>query len=254
MKLNYKMFGEGKPILILHGIFGMLDNWQHIAKILSNDYWVTTIDLRNHGKSPHSDYFNYKEMTSDILEFLEDHQIKQPNIIGHSMGGKIVMHIALEYPDFINKAIIVDIGIKKYSRKHDLIFKTLCSLNLSKHNNRNSIAKELESSIPDWNIRQFLMKNINRNKERKGFTWKMNLNVIRKNYDTINSELVSEYIYDREILFIKGKKSDFIPDTDHLEIKTLFPKALFQNITKDGHWLHAEQPENLISLVKTFIN
>ena len=247
------MFGNGEPVIILHGVFGMLDNWQIFAKKLADEFWVSTIDLRNHGRSPHSDIFNYEVMISDVIEFLNNNHIKQPHIIGHSMGGKLAMHLALEHPEYINKLVIVDIGIKKYISRHDEIFKALCSLNLKSYQKREEIDRDLKKTISNWNIRQFLMKNINRNKDKEGFKWKMNLNIIKDNYETIIQKITSDFTFEGDTIFIKGENSDFILEKDKPEILDLFPNAKFETIPNAGHWVHAEQTDKLIKITKDFL-
>lgn len=254
MELNFKMFGEGKPVIILHGVFGMLDNWQHFAKVLSKDYWVITIDLRNHGRSPHSDIFNYDIMVSDLIRFIDNNHIKKPNIIGHSMGGKLAMHLALENPEYIHKLIVVDIGIKKTSPRHNSIFSALCSLELSTFKNRNDINIELEKTISLRRIRQFLLKNITRDKENGAYKWKMNLPIIRKNYENISEAVTHDYPHEGETIFIRGEFSDFIIEKDKTEILELFPNAQFKTIPKSGHWVHAEQTDKLIEVIKNYLN
>lgn len=254
MELNFKMFGEGKPVIILHGVFGMLDNWQHFAKVLSKDYWVITVDIRNHGRSPHSDIFNYDVMVSDLMQLLDKNHIKKPHIIGHSMGGKLGMHFALEHFENLQKLIVIDIGIKKTLSRHNSIFNALCSLDLSTFKNRNEIDFELEKTISIWKIRQFLLKNIIRDKENGGYKWKMNLKIIRKNYETISEAVSHDYPYEGEALFIKGEISDFILEKDKIDILELFPNAQFKTIPNSGHWVHAEETEKLIEVVKDYLN
>ncbi len=253
MKLNYKMQGNGEPVIILHGVFGMLDNWQHFAKILSRKYWVITPDLRNHGKSPHSDTFDYKTMSGDLTYFLEQHQIKNINIVGHSMGGKLAMFFALEHPEYVKKLVVIDIGVKSYPPKHDFIFNALCSLDIAKYQYRTEIEKELIKKIPDKRIVQFLLKNIKRDKSSSKFQWKMNLKAIKNNYNKINESLEADFPFSGDALFIRGERSDYILEEDKSDIRELFPNSKFITIKDAGHWIHAEQPEKLIRVIDKFI-
>jgi len=253
MKLNYKMFGQGKPVIILHGVFGMLDNWQHIAKTLGKHYWVITLDLRNHGKSPHSEIFNYDVMAEDILDFIEQQGIKKANFIGHSMGGKVAMTLSLEYPEFVNKLIIIDIGIKSYAPRHNFIFKALCAFDISKYSKRNDIENILIGKIPNKKIVQFLLKNIKRDKKSGSFLWKMNLKAIKNNYDKINEPISSDFPFSGKTLFIKGENSDYILEKDKNSIRNLFPNAKFITINNAGHWVHSEQPDKLIRVIDNFL-
>ena len=247
------MFGHGEPVIILHGVFGMLDNWQHFAKLLSKDYWIITLDLRNHGKSPHSEIFDYKSMSNDLIHFMEQHHIKSTNFIGHSMGGKLAMTLALEHPEYVNKLVIIDIGIKAYPPKHNFIFDALCSLDIEKYQNRIEIENELINKIREKRIVQFLLKNIKRDKTSKKFQWKMNLKAIKNNYNRINETIESDFPFSGDTLFIKGERSDYLLKEDIPQIKALFPNAKFITIKNAGHWVHAEQPDKLLQAINEFI-
>ena len=193
-------------------------------------------------------------MVSDLIRFLDNNHIKKPNIIGHSMGGKLAMHLALDHPEYLQKLIVVDIGIKKTLPRHNSIFSALCSLDLSTFKNRKEIDNELEKTITMLKIRQFLLKNIIRDKEKGGYKWKMNLPIIRKNYEAISEAVTHDFPYEGESLFIKGEISDFILEEDKNDILELFPNAKFNTIPKSGHWVHAEQTQKLIDVVKDYLN
>ena len=173
MELNYKQFGQGEPIIILHGLFGTLDNWQTIAKQLAEHYMVYIIDQRNHGKSPHSDDFSYEIMAEDLKEFMFRHHIYEATIIGHSMGGKVAMRFALDYPDMVSKLVVVDITPKRYKGEHETIFEAMFDLDLKNLIHRKEIDEQLKSRIPNDGVRLFLMKNLAREKTG-GYRWKMN--------------------------------------------------------------------------------
>ena len=254
MKLNYKSFGEGNPVLILHGLFGMLDNWQQFAKRLASGYKVYIIDLRNHGKSPHSNIFNYDAMSEDLVSFLIHHDISQADLIGHSMGGKLALRFAFLYPEYVDKTIIIDIGIKKYKPKHHSILKALNSLNLLQFHNRNQIDNKLKEVIPNKSIRQFLLKNVSRNIGKQGYHWKMNIEAITNNYNLIidKIELKSDIISD--CLFIKGANSDYILEEDKKDILFQIPNANFITIPNAGHWVHAEQAKLLLDIIDKYLS
>ncbi len=253
MKLNYKKFGSGKPLFILHGLFGMLDNWQVFAKKLAEKYEVITVDLRNHGKSPHSPDFDYSYMADDILELMQDLGYDQYSFIGHSMGGKLSMKIALDNPVLIDKLIILDIGPKKYPQNHTFLLDILCNINIDRYTDRLELEHELSSVIEDKRLRQFIMKNIKR--DAKGsFSWKMNLEVIKDNYDKIIEELSSDKSYQSDVLFVRGAKSNYILDNDFEKIKGLFPKAKLTTIDNAGHWIHADESEKLFDIVTDYLD
>ena len=252
MKLNYKQFGQGEPIIILHGLFGTLDNWQTIAKKLAENHMVFIIDQRNHGKSPHSDEFSYKIMAEDLKEFMFQHHIYEAIIMGHSMGGKVAMRFALDYPDMVSKLIVVDIAPKKYKGGHQTIFEAMFDLDLENLTDRRAIDEALKVKIPDDGIRLFLMKNLARQKEG-GYRWKMNLPVLYKNYQEILSTIEVDDAYDDEVLFIRGGQSKYIRDEDILDIQEIFPLMQLETIPNTGHWLHAEAPEMFMKIVNNFI-
>jgi len=252
MQLNYKSFGEGYPIIILHGLFGTLDNWQTIAKKLAENYTVYIIDQRNHGRSPHDDAFNYEVMADDLQAFMESQWIYEAHVIGHSMGGKTAMQFALNYPDLVNQLIVVDIAPKAYEGGHQAIFEALFSLNLDKIVNRKTADSLLEEKIADFGVRQFLLKNLTRKKEG-GFKWKMNLPVIYQNYDQILSTITSADAFDNPTLFIRGGTSDYVKDEDMKEINLLFSNAELTTVEKAGHWVHAAAPADLLKIVIDFL-
>ncbi|MEL6867830.1 MAG: alpha/beta fold hydrolase, partial [Bacteroidota bacterium] len=184
MELNYKEFGQGDPIIILHGLFGTLDNWQTIARQLANNYMVYIVDQRNHGRSPHSQEFNYQVMADDLASFMESRWIYKAHLIGHSMGGKTAMQFALNHSDLVDRLIIVDIGPQQYEGRHQTIFEALISIDIKKVESRQQAEAMLATRIEDVGVRQFLLKNLSRQKEG-GYQWKMNLPVLYKEYDRV---------------------------------------------------------------------
>ncbi len=253
MKLNYKKFGSGKPIFILHGLFGMSDNWQVFAKKLAEKYEVITVDLRNHGKSPHSTDFDYSYMADDVLELMQDVGCSKCSFIGHSMGGKLAIKIALDNPLLVDKLIILDIGIKKYPKNHIFLLDILSNINIDRYSDRLELEHELKSVIEDYRLRQFIMKNIKRN-DKGIFSWKMNLEVIIDNYDKIIEGISSENIYKSDVLFVKGGKSNYILNNDFEKIKEQFPKAKFTTIDNAGHWIHADESEKLFDIITGYLD
>ena len=224
MQLNFKQFGQGDPIIILHGLFGTLDNWQTIAKVLAEDHTVFIVDQRNHGKSPHASPFDYPTMAADLQEFMEQNWIYKAHLIGHSMGGKTVMQFALDYPDLVDDLIVVDIAPVDYPERHNHIFEALLNLHPEQHSERKVMDAQLAELIPEYGERQFLMKNLTRNKEG-GFRFKMNLPVIHENYHHILADVQSEEVFDERTLFIKGGNSQHIMPEYEGNIKKYFPQA-----------------------------
>ena len=248
--LNHKIYGQGDPIVILHGLFGMLDNWQTVAKKLAENYMVILVDQRDHGKSKHTEEFNYQVLAEDLNEFLEENWIHSSHIIGHSMGGKTAMQFAVNHPDMIKKLIIVDIGPKAYLPGHDIIFKALLEVPIDEVQSRQEVDDIISKYIEDAGVRLFLMKNLKRKKEG-GFIWKMNLELLNKEYSNIIAAVESTEPIDVDTLFIYGSKSHYIKAEDIESIKSIFPESKFEKLDA-GHWIHAEKPDEFVDLIKGF--
>ncbi len=253
MELNYKEFGQGEPVIILHGLFGTLDNWQTVAKQLAKDYWVFIVDQRNHGRSPHVDDLDYILMAEDLKEFMDQHWIPKAHIIGHSMGGKTAMQFAFDYPDMIDKLVVVDIGPGENKAGHGMIFDALLSLDLSNIANRTAAEDHLKEKIEEYGVRQFLLKNLSRSKEG-GYKWKMNLHAIHQNYQNILATVEGDSVYEGETLFIKGGKSNYINSEEEKTIFQYFPESSVETIEGVGHWVHAEAPEDMLKSVLGFLD
>ncbi|HNP19574.1 MAG TPA: alpha/beta fold hydrolase [Fulvivirga sp.] len=252
MKLFYRELGEGSPMIILHGLFGSSDNWLSIAKILSESFKVYSVDQRNHGQSPHNEEFNYSVMAEDLKKFIESNNIKNPIIMGHSMGGKTAMEFAVNNPDSWSKLIVVDIAPKAYPVHHDKILEGLRSLDLDTLTSRGEADKQLSEYVPQLGVRQFLLKNLARGTD--GFEWKINLPVITDNIEIIGEGLSKVLDKEKPVLFINGQNSDYITPQDKGLIEETFPGAELVTIDNAGHWVHAEQPEVFLNTVKNFIN
>ena len=255
MELFFKEFGQGQPVLIFHGLFGFSDNWQTIAKSLADEHMVYSIDLRNHGRSPHTATHSYPEMAEDIRSFMEQNWMFSSQVIGHSMGGKAAMQLALNYPDLVDQLIVVDIAPAKAEDKHTYIYKSMLGLDFDALEDRKQIDEQLAQAIDEPGVRQFLLKNITRSKEGK-FRWKMNLPVLWEDYGKILDAVSSPHasVFEKPTLFIRGAKSDYITDEGFEQAKTLFPNARLETIDGAGHWVHADQPARLLEIVRDFLN
>ncbi len=251
-KLNFKTFGSGDPIIVLHGLFGMLDNWQTIAKKLAEDYMVYLIDLRDHGKSEHTDDFNYRLLAQDIAEFLEAEWIHEAYVIGHSMGGKTALQLVKDHPDVVEKLIVVDIGIKSYKGGHEVILEALSTVPIDTVVSRKEVEEHLSQYISEPGIRLFLMKNLSRNKEG-GYRWKMNLNLLVKHYQEILAGITFDEVVETPTLFIRGGKSGYIVDEDIVELSSHFTDMQLVTVADAGHWVHAEQPNELLLAIRSFL-
>ena len=251
LKLAYKVIGEGEPLIILHGLFGSLDNWMTFARRLSKHKKVYLVDQRNHGQSPHSDEFNYDAMADDLKKFIDDHQLGQPEIMGHSMGGKTAMNLALRYTDHFSKLIVVDISPVAYPPHHQTILEGLKSIDLKSIESREAADEALEKHVPEPDVRLFLLKNLKRTGD--GFEWKINLKAIEENIDRIGEGIQERLATEKKVLFIRGSKSKYVRDQDMITIVQLFPNAEVKTIEGAGHWIHAEKPDELLEMVADFL-
>ncbi len=250
MQLHVSIQGQGEPLIILHGLFGTLENWGSQIKVLAEQYTVYAVDLRNHGRSPHSDEMSYRAMAADIAELMDDHGLQSAHILGHSMGGKAAMQLALSEPDRIRQLIIVDIAPVQYGHDHDAVIQGLKSVNLRTITSRREADQQLAEYIPDTGLRQFLLKNLYRTEN--GFAWRVNLAVIESQYPAISAPPEGN-AYDGQTLFIKGGKSDYIT-LDHKDaLLNYFPAASYKIIQNAGHWPHAEKPAAFSKLIINFL-
>ncbi|MEY3195279.1 MAG: hypothetical protein RIQ78_1376 [Bacteroidota bacterium] len=252
MELFTREFGAGAPVIILHGLFGFSDNWQTIAKGLSEQYWVVTPDLRNHGRSPHLPTHSYPAMAEDIRVFMEAHWMFSAAVIGHSMGGKVAMQLALTHPEMVERLIVIDIDPGKAEDNHSAFFRALLGIDLSEMPTRSAVEAYLSEHIQDKGTLQFLLKNITRTEEGV-FVWKMNLPVLWEHYNDILAPVSGEP-FDKPTLFIRGSQSNYIKPEETALIKKLFPKASIVTIEGAGHWVHADQPNALLDVLKAFLS
>ncbi len=254
MELNYKAFGQGEPLIILHGLFGTLDNWQTIAKQLAEHFSVFIVDQRNHGRSPHLPEISYRLMAEDLQHFMEQQWVHRAHILGHSMGGKTAMQFALDYPDMVDRLVVVDIAPGANEGGHETIFSAMLDLDLTNTENRTQADEELKRRIPEYGVRQFLLKNLSRDKATGGYRWKMNLTALHKQYHEILAAVSGhEEQFDGPTLFIRGGKSDYIGSPEEQQIATMFPTAELKTVASAGHWVHAEAPKELLELVLAFL-
>ncbi len=245
-------FGAGDPVLILHGLFGFSDNWQTIAKGLAEEYLVVTPDLRNHGRSPHVPTHSYPEMAEDLRLFMEEKWMFHAAVVGHSMGGKVAMQLALTHPDMVEKLVVVDMEPGPADDNHSDIIDALLGLDLSKMTLRSEAEAYFLERIPDFGTRQFLLKNITREDDGT-FTWKMNLPVLWKHYSDILAAVTSPHPFEKPTLFVRGSRSDYVKDSDWEKAKLLFPNAELITIEGAGHWVHADKPKELLEVLKAFL-
>jgi len=255
MQLNYKKIGEtGKPLIILHGVFGFLDNWLTIGKTISEQGFVVyLVDQRHHGRSPHEGSLEFPTLAADLKEFLSQQNLDNPILLGHSMGGKTVMEYAVNNPDTFEKLVVVDIAPKQYPVHHTKLLKGLNALPVEEIENRQQADDFLSTYEPILAVRQFLLKNLYR-KEEGGFDWRFNLPVLTSDMGKVGAEITASNPVETSTLFIRGSKSDYILDEDWDTILKIFPNAQLDTIENAGHWVQAEQPKAFVEHLLNFLN
>ena len=249
--LNYMIFGDEKspPVMIVHGLYGSGRNWGVIAKRLSDQFFVITVDLRNHGDSPWLDTHNYHVMADDLVEVINSLNIK-PNIIGHSMGGKAAMVLALKRPNLVRNLIIADIAPVKYEHDQSQFIEAMQKVDLSKVEKRSDATLALSKFVEDKSLQNFFTQSL----DIKAKRWKLNLKVLRSEMSEILSFPKIESEFSGHSLFLKGEKSDYIKSEHRKLIKSLFTKARFATFKEAGHWLHAEKPREFESAARLFFS
>ena len=251
MKLFSRIMGEGQPILIVHGLFGMSDNWQSLGKKFADFYEVHLVDQRNHGRSPHSAVFNYEVLANDLLNYIKNHKLKNVILMGHSLGGKTAMQLAVKHPDLVQKLIIVDISPKAYPVHHDKIIEALQSLDFDDLKSRGEADIKLAEYIDDASVRQFLLKSLYW-VEKEQLAFRFNLKAIADHITEVGKVLTDKMVYKGPSLFIDGASSAYIVDEDEDLILEHFPEAEIVTIADAGHWVHAEQPKRFFDEVLRF--
>lgn len=253
MQLHFKEYGQGRGVVLLHGLFGSSDNWHFIAMRLAQQFHVFSLDLRNHGQSPHSDEMNYPVMADDVAEFLDAHHLDNADVLGHSLGGKVAMQLALNHPARVGKLIVADMAPRVYPPEHAKILSTLRALDLKAFHSRRQIEETLAPGIPDLIVRRFLLKNLAQD-AGGSFRWKMNLQGLFENYPHLCEAVTGTNPFAKPALFLRGEKSSYISNADIPEIRRLFPQSEIQTIPSAGHWVHADAPEAFAQRVLKFVS
>jgi pimeloyl-ACP methyl ester carboxylesterase len=251
MQLHYQSLGQGQPLVLLHGLFGSGDNWGTVAKYFSQHYQVMSMDLRNHGRSPHIDSQSYADMADDLLELCDALGLDNIHLLGHSMGGKVAMKFATQHPDRVKKLIVVDMAPRAYADAHTHLIDAMLAVDLSTMQSRSEVDKALSSKIPEAMVRQFLLMNLVKS-ESTQLAWRINLPALKTNYPRLVEPVYENARYEKPCLFIRGINSDYVQDHDIAKIKAIFTQAQFVDLPT-GHWVHAEQPQTFIATVERFL-
>lgn len=259
VELNHRISGEGDPVILLHGLFGSMDNLGVIVRGLQDSWQIHGLDLRNHGKSPHADTMTYPDMADDVLAYMDAQGIEKAAVLGHSMGGKVAMQMALKAPDRISGIIVADISPVTYKPRHDHVLEGLKAIDTSALKSRQDADHALSEHVEEAGVRQFLLKNLEPvpsvEKDDSGarYRWRLNLPVIDRSYADLSAAPEGKGPYQGPVLFIKGAESAYIQTRHRDTITSLFPKADLRIIEGTGHWLHAEKPDTFVALCQRFL-
>lgn len=252
MALHSRQAGQGEPLILLHGLFGSAENLGALARQLADTYAVYSVDLPNHGRSPHTQTMTLATMTQDLVVWMDQQGLAQAHLLGHSLGGKVAMELALAHPTRVLSLTVVDIAPVDYPPHHQAVFDGLLSLKTEALQSRGEADKQLQNHVPELAVRSFLLKNLDK-AQNGGFSWRMNLPVIHQQYAQLISANRSDGVFNDKTLFIKGGNSDCLREAHRQDILSRFPKATVKVVPDTGHWLHAEKPELVAVLVKRFI-
>ncbi|MCB0397124.1 MAG: alpha/beta fold hydrolase [Flavobacteriales bacterium] len=252
MKLQSYVSGSGSPLIILHGLFGFSDNWQTVARLLSDRFEVHLLDLRNHGRSPHADEFNYQVMADDVLAYMHAQDLESVALVGHSLGGKVAMTLATNHALAIDKLVVVDIAPRYYAPHHQKVIQALTAVQPETCANRQEAEQRMQPYLSEPSVRQFLLKNLYRDDEKK-LAWRMNLDGIVEQIENVGEALDDAAFYQGPVLFIRGEHSDYISEDDEAQIIHHFPSASIVTIPESGHWVHADAPEKFLTALTDFL-
>ena len=258
MKLHYREYGtytgERPTLILLHGLLGSSANWHGISRRLASEHHLIVPDLRNHGRSPHGDGVGYPTMADDLLELMDEHGLESTLLVGHSMGGKVAMWLALEQPERVGRLVVVDIAPVPYPDRFSVIYNALNAIDLPTLEGRGEAETTLAHTLPDSGLRQYLLQNLTLKNGK--WQWRINLKALHTGMaDIVDFPLLSpQRQYLGETLFIYGSKSDYIKPEYQKPIHQLFPYARLRNIPGAGHWLFSEKPDEFYAALISFLN
>jgi pimeloyl-ACP methyl ester carboxylesterase len=252
MQLHHTQLGSGEPLLVLHGLLGSHQNLLPACRKFAEHFHVFALDQRNHGHSPHHDEMSYELMAADVVRFMDAHKLASAHLLGHSMGGKTAMHLALHHPNRVNKLVVVDMSPRAYGPRFARLLHALRELRPERFKSRADADAALAASVPEESLRQFLLKNLAPG-EQGGYRWRIHLESIAANYDHLRSAIHSAIPFTGDTLFLLGGNSDYVGAADRAEIHRLFPAAQFASIAGAGHWVHAEKPAEFAEAVLEFL-
>jgi len=256
MKLFFRKSGQGPPLIILHGLFGMSDNWATLARaVAAKEFTVYTPDLRNHGQSPHAEAFGYHDMAGDVMELMASEGLGNAAVAGHSLGGKVAMFLACLHPSRVSRLIVADIAPRFYPPHHQQVLAALHAVKPSGMASRGEAERQMEPYLPDAGVRQFLLKNLywKETGQEKHLAWRFNLPVLERKIERAGEALPEGYRYEGPALFIRGERSAYIGPDDETQILRHFPAAVIRTVPAAGHWVHADNPAVFLEYVLEFL-
>jgi esterase len=251
VKLYFECRGQGEPIIILHGLLGSSSNWSATSTMLGTQLQVFTLDLRNHGNSPHTSEFDYLSMAEDMKSFMDTQGLRHATILGHSLGGKVAMVFADRYPEMVDKMIIVDIAPKAYPVAHKALIEAMLAVDLNIYSKVNEVVAALATAIPSIQVRNFLAKNLR--KQDSNFIWKVNLRAVRDNINRLSERISLRNSFEQPVLFIRGNLSDYILEEDKASLCRIYPRAEIATIDGAGHWVHIDAKKSFVDKVLNFM-
>jgi pimeloyl-ACP methyl ester carboxylesterase len=253
ISLHSETVGSGPPLVLLHGFLGSSDNWRSMSRRLASHYRVFALDLRNHGRSPHSEIFDYDVMAADVREFVAQRRLPRILLLGHSMGGKVAMQYAVEYSATVDKLVVVEIAPKPYEPAQRDLLSALRGLDLSRYKSFSEVDAALASKIPDGSVRRFLLKNLARS-DMGRLSWRIHLEALDRNYSRLGRGIAPDRRFHKPTLFIRGGRSNYIEATDGPAIREIFPQAVIATIAEAGHWVHTDCPSEFFDKLMNFLN
>jgi len=252
MQLNYQRSGQGEPLILVHGLFGSLENLGMIKRHMQAFFDVISVDLPDHGQSFYTQQFSYQEYAQSILSLMDTLDLAKANILGHSLGGKIAMYLALNHPNRVNKLVVADIAPVAYSPRHQAVLAGLNAVNLNQITDRKQAERQMSEFIQEPGVRQFLLKSLS--KSDNGWKWAFNLALLQRDYGLLSQAISSDKAFTGSTLFVKGANSDYLLAEHQPIIQALFPHSKARVIANTGHWLHAEKPAAFNQAVAQFLS
>jgi esterase len=251
--IHSRVEGEGRPLIVIHGFMGMGDNWKTLGgQYAKAGFEVHTLDMRNHGKSFHSEEFTYESMVNDVAEYLTANNLGRVNLIGHSMGGKVGMFFAVLYPEMLDKLVVADIAPRHYAPHHQRELQALNAVDFSVKPSRSDVESTMAQYITEPGTIQFLTKNLYWAQPGQ-LAFRFNLEVFNTQIESIGQALPQGSVYNGPVLFLKGDKSNYIQDSDLYDIEAHFPHYELKEISNSGHWVHAENPKEFFDYTIEFL-